>query len=191
MNETYLLLAWLLYFYLHSLLASIAVKQFFTKIFSIKSALAYRVGYNIFALTGLLLLFGLQFMIRSDRLFITSFITDCFAFFIMMPGLVIMIAAIQNYDWKSFIGITKEKNYALVIAGMNKYVRHPLYSGTMLFATGFLVWQPYYKNLWLFLLMWVYVSVGIIYEEKKLAKIYGDEYKRYQKKVKKVIPFIW
>ena len=102
-----------------------------------------------------------------------------------------MFCAIQNYDWKSFIGITKEKKYALVIAGMNKYVRHPLYSGTMLFAAGFLVWQPYHKNLFLFLLMWIYLSFGIIYEEKKLLKIYGDEYKIYQKKVKKMIPFIW
>ena len=191
MKESYLLLGWSLYFYLHSLLAATAVKQYFTEFFSIKSARTYRIGYNLFALTGLLLLLWLQFIIRSELLFITSFISDCFAFFIMIAGLVIMFAAIQNYDWKSFIGITKEKKYALVIAGMNKYVRHPLYSGTMLFAAGFLVWQPYYKNLFLFLLMWIYLSLGIIFEERKLVKIYGDEYKIYQKKVKKMIPFIW
>jgi methanethiol S-methyltransferase len=106
-------------------------------------------------------------------------------------GLIIMIVAIRNYDWKSFIGITEEKNYSLVIAGMNRYVRHPLYSGTMIFVMGYFIWQPYFKNLILMILMWVYLAIGIIYEERKLVKLYGDVYKNYQKKVKKMIPFIW
>jgi len=191
MNEAVLLLAWLLYFYLHSLLAATSVKAFFAKKFALRSSRTYRIGYNIIGLTGILLLFYFQFIIPSTILFTTGFITNCIAFSLLLLGLIIMIVAIRNYDWKSFIGITDEKNYALVIAGMNRHVRHPLYSGTMLFVMGYFMWQPYFKNLMLMILMWAYLAIGIIYEERKLVKLYGDVYKNYQKKVKKMIPFIW
>ncbi len=191
MNEAMLLLAWLLYFYLHSLLAATSVKMFFAKKFSLISPRAYRIGYNIIGVLGILLLFYFQFIVPSTILFITGFIANCVAFFSLLAGFIIMIIAISNYDWKGFMGISEEKNYALVIAGMNKYVRHPLYSGTMLFVLGFFLWQPYFKNLMLMILMWAYLAIGIIYEERKLVKLYGDVYKNYQKKVKKMIPYIW
>ncbi len=191
MNEAMLLLAWLLYFYMHSLLAASSVKDFLAKKFTVMSPRSYRIGYNIIGLTGILLLFYFQFIIPSTILFTTGFITHSIAFCLLLAGFIIMIFAISNYDWKSFVGITEEKKFALVIAGMNKYVRHPLYSGTMLFVMGFFIWQPYFKNLMLMVLMWVYLAIGIVYEERKLVKLYGDVYKNYQKKVKKMIPFIW
>jgi methanethiol S-methyltransferase len=191
MNEAFLLLSWLAYFYLHSLLASESVKLFFTKLFLLSTPRIYRIGYNLFALTGLLLLLWLQFIVASTLLFSTGLIIDSIAICVMLTGLVIMLTAIRNYDWKGFAGIADEKNYTLVIEGINKYVRHPLYSGTILFVTGYFIWQPYYKNILLWLLMWVYLAIGMIYEERKLVKLYGADYKDYQKRVKKIIPFIW
>lgn len=191
MNEAVLLFLWLVYFYLHSLLAAPSVKAFFQKSFSINSDLVYRIGYNLFAFTGIVILFWLQYIIPSAILFQRSLVSDSIAWCIMATGLVLMIVSIRNYDWQSFIGLTKEKKYSLVITGMNKYVRHPLYSCTMLFASGFFIWQPYAKNLSLLILMWVYLAIGIIYEERKLVKTYGTTYKNYQKTVKKMIPFIW
>ncbi len=191
MNEAILLLAWLLYFYLHSLLAATSVKIFFAKKFSITSPRTYRIAYNIIGITGILLLFYFQFIIPSSILFTPFFFTNTIAFCLLLTGFIIMIFSIRNYDWKSFVGITEEKVYALVVAGMNQYVRHPLYSGTMLFVMGYFIWQPYFKNLMLVILMWVYLAIGIMYEERKLVILYGDDYKKYQKKVKKMIPFIW
>jgi protein-S-isoprenylcysteine O-methyltransferase Ste14 len=167
------------------------VKVFLTKKFAFTSPRTYRIGYNVIGLTGILLLFYFQFLIPSSILFSVGLVSNVIAFCLLLAGFIIMIFAISNYDWKSFVGITEEKNYALVIAGMNKYVRHPLYSGTMLFVMGFFIWQPYFKNLMLMILMWIYLAIGIIYEERKLVKIYGDVYRDYQKKVKKMIPFIW
>lgn len=191
MNEVTLLLAWLLYFFLHSLLAATSVKNFLAKNLALTSARTYRIGYNIIGFTGILLLIYFQFIITSSILFTPVFFTNSIAFCLLLAGLLIMIFAIRNYDWKSFVGITEEKNYALVITGMNRYVRHPLYSGTMLFVMGYFTWQPFVKNFILVILMWVYLAIGIIYEERKLVKLYGDVYKNYQKKVKKMIPFIW
>lgn len=151
----------------------------------------YRIGYNLFSFTGLIILLYLQFIIPSALLFNTSPTTNCISLCIIAISAVIIIASVLNYDWRSFIGITEEKYYSLVITGMNKYVRHPLYSGTMLFVTGFVILLPYFKNIFLWVLMWIYLAVGMVYEERKLLKLYGSAYKNYQKEVKKIIPFVW
>ena len=191
MNLILLLFGWLLYFYLHSLLAATSVKQFLIPYLSISSGRVYRIGYNIIGLTGIVGLLYLQFITPSTLLIIPVSISLFMALLLMVAGFVIMLFAIKNYDWKSFIGITAEQTYSLVIAGMNKYVRHPLYSGTMLFVTGYFLWQPYEKNLLLLVMMMIYLVIGIWYEEKKLARVYGEAYKNYQRTVKKMIPFIW
>ena len=191
MKELGLLFSWTAYFYLHSLLAAIPVKRSISQLLSIRSPRIYRIGYNLFFLAGLILLVYWQLVFPSTLLFSTRVTTNILAFCLMIPGLVIMMASIKNYDWKSYAGITNEKSHSLVIKGMNKYARHPLYSGTMLFLLGFLLWEPSYKNLWVWLLMWVYLAIGMRYEEKKLVNTYGTEYENYQKKVKKMIPFIW
>ena len=191
MNLFLLLFGWLLYFYLHSLLAATSVKQFLIPYLSISSGRVYRIGYNIIALTGIVGLLYLQFITPSALLFIPVSISFYMALLFIVAGFVIMLFAIKNYDWKSFIGITAEQSYSLVIAGMNKYVRHPLYSGTMLFVTGYFLWQPYIKNLLLLVMMMIYLVIGIWYEEKKLVRVYGEAYKNYQRTVKKMIPFIW
>ncbi len=190
MNLFLLLLGWLLYFYLHSLLAATSIKQFLTRYLSI-SARVYRIGYNIIGLTGIVVLLYLQFITPSALIFMPVSISFYMALMLMVAGFVIMLFAIKNYDWKSFIGITAEQSYSLVIAGMNKYVRHPLYSGAMLFVTGYFLWQPYVKNLLLLVMMMIYLVIGIWYEEKKLVRVYGEAYKNYQRTVKKMIPFIW
>jgi protein-S-isoprenylcysteine O-methyltransferase Ste14 len=191
MNEAILIAGWALYFYLHSLLAAIPVKKYFTHLFSLKSARVYRIGYNIVGLAGIFLMFYLQLITPSALIFNTSIATNVAAFLFFITGFVIMIMSIKNYDWKSFVGISDEHINTLVVAGLNKYVRHPLYSGTILFVTGYLLWQPYLKNLLLLFSMCIYLAIGIFYEERKLLKIYGVAYKDYQKKVRKMIPFIW
>jgi protein-S-isoprenylcysteine O-methyltransferase Ste14 len=191
MDEAILVIGWAIYFYLHSLLAALSVKIFFTQLFSLKSARMYRIGYNIFGLSGICLLLYLQFITPSVLLFAQDMATNVAAVILFITGLVIMFVSIKNYDWKSFVGISDEQINSLVVAGINKYVRHPLYSGTILFVLGFFIWQPYCKNLLLLLLMSIYLAIGILYEERKLVKIYGAAYIDYQRRVKKMIPYIW
>jgi protein-S-isoprenylcysteine O-methyltransferase Ste14 len=190
MNEALLVMGWAVYFYLHSLLAGTAVKRFFTHLFSISSARIYRIGYNIISLSGICLLLYLQLITPSLLLFKTGLATTAVSLLFFIAGLVIMFISIRNYDWKSFLGISDEHINLLIVTGLNKYVRHPLYSGTLLFVMGYFIWQPYCKNLLLLILICIYLAIGILYEERKLVKIYGAAYKDYQQKVKKMIPFI-
>ncbi len=74
--------------------------------------------------------------------------------------------------------------------GMYRYVRHPLYSSYCFYFIGFLF--IFQNGLFIFLLLGIpgyyYIS---IYEEEILVQHFGQEYLHYQKKTKRLIPFIW
>ena len=74
--------------------------------------------------------------------------------------------------------------------GLHKYVRHPLYFGTLLFVWGLFLLMPSISNLIAVVVLTIYVLIGIHLEEQKLVLEYGEEYKRYSKKVPKLIPKI-
>ena len=76
----------------------------------------------------------------------------------------------------------------LKIDGIHRFVRHPLYSGTMLFVAGLFFILPTLSNLINVLLLIFYILVGIIFEEKKLKKEFGAGYLEYMSKVPKLIP---
>lgn len=186
-----LLVLWALYFFLHSLLASAQLKQGFQKKFLLTPVRHYRIIYNFFSLAGLITLLWLQFKQSSFMLFNHTIITYAVGIMLMIAGLMIMLISGLHYDLKSFSGITDERPDVLRKDKLNRFVRHPLYCGTTLSFIALCVIWPYNKNLYLFIIYLVYLGIGIYLEEKKLVAIYGDQYRDYQTKVKKLIPYIW
>ncbi|MHA1942700.1 MAG: methyltransferase family protein, partial [Candidatus Hodarchaeales archaeon] len=78
----------------------------------------------------------------------------------------------------------------LETGGMYRYIRHPLYASYCFYFISFLF---ILQNLLLIFLLlgipgYYYIS---IYEEEILIQQFGQEYRDYQKKVKRFIPFIW
>jgi len=72
--------------------------------------------------------------------------------------------------------------------GLHKYVRHPLYLGTLMFVWGLFIWHPLLAHLLACLIITIYVVVGIRLEERKLYIEYGTAYRDYAAKVPKLIP---
>jgi protein-S-isoprenylcysteine O-methyltransferase Ste14 len=72
--------------------------------------------------------------------------------------------------------------------GLHKYVRHPLYLGTLLFIWGLFLIFPLVNNLIAVISVTTYVLFGIKLEEKKLRLEFGESYKKYSKKVPQLIP---
>ncbi len=73
-------------------------------------------------------------------------------------------------------------------SGLHKYVRHPIYFGTLLFVWGLFLLFPLLSNLIAASSLTVYVLIGIQLEETKLFLEYGEEYEQYSKRVPKLIP---
>jgi len=183
----FLLTACGIYFFLHSFLANESVKQKLAKGFRL-SANGYRKGYNLFNALSLGLLVLLLYKTESPLLYPRGWGVTVAGAIVAFAGSVIMFLSVKNYDLPSFFGFRSETRMPLQIKGLNKYMRHPLYSGTIVLVLGFCIALPYIKD-WLFLaLMIVYIFIGMQYEERKLLMWFGDDYKNYQQKVKRLIP---
>ena len=68
------------------------------------------------------------------------------------------------------------------------YVRHPQYSGLFLIMIGMLIqWQTIITALMFPVLVFVYYRLSKR-EEAEMSKAFGDEYKKYMKRVPMFIP---
>lgn len=76
----------------------------------------------------------------------------------------------------------------LKVEGIHRFVRHPLYSGTILFVWGLFFIFPMLNNLIAVILLTLYVLIGISFEEKKLIKEFGKKYESYIAEVPMLIP---
>ena len=78
----------------------------------------------------------------------------------------------------------------LVKTGIYRFMRHPQYTGILLFTLGWLVHWPSIVTLvlWpLLIVMYVWLAKQ---EEKQALEDFGDEYISYAKQTKRFIPFI-
>lgn len=184
-----LLSLWALYFILHSLLAAEPVKYWFQSVSGV-SRQAYRIVYNLFNLAGLVGLLWFHIRFVSPAVYNSTTAIMIAGAVVTLAGLTIMIQSAREYELSSFLGLSKETNMPLQIKGLHKYMRHPLYSGTLLFFIGICIAVPFYKNWYLLLLMTVYIFIGMWLEERKLIDVFGDEYRDYMRRVKRLIPGI-
>jgi len=110
---------------------------------------------------------------------------------LLLPGAVIMLIAIKKYflllsGVRSIFQATPPAE--LKVEGIHRFVRHPLYSGTILFVWGLFFISPMLNNLIAVILLTAYVLIGITFEEKKLVKEFGKKYQEYIGEVPMLIP---
>jgi protein-S-isoprenylcysteine O-methyltransferase Ste14 len=87
------------------------------------------------------------------------------------------------------------KTEQLTVTGAYAYLRHPLYTGTLLIATGFAVMAAHplaVGTYMLFLLGFFlyYMPYKNLIEGARLESLYGDEYRRYASAVPPLLPRI-
>ena len=88
-------------------------------------------------------------------------------------------------------GQKPRENDDLVKKGPYAFIRHPLYTAVLCLALGLslLVQSVFVLFLFIFLLIMILVLLPV--EELQLLEVYGGQYSEYQKKVKKLIPFLY
>jgi len=124
-------------------------------------------------------------------------LTKVIAIIVLIAGASIVILALRNYNLGVFLGTQQVKNNPsanpdqLITEGMNKWVRHPLYLGTILFLVGVFLSVPNEMLLSLVVITIIYVFAGAYLEEQKLIAHFGEDYINYQKKVPMIFPKWW
>ena len=192
MTEHILLaLLWILYCVTHSLLADPGWKR------SMHSLLGngfkyYRLGYTVFAFLGLFAIVIYQYRLLSPELFSRSSVITVSGWIFFILGALIMLVCIKKY-FLSLSGlqslVNEPQRSKLMINGLHRYVRHPLYLGTFITLwAGFLLW-PLLSLLISNSIITVYTLIGIHLEEKKLVMEYGEDYQQYRNRVPGLIPF--
>lgn len=188
MPYLYLTVFWLFYFFLHSLLASLVVKQYFQEILGTKYRF-YRIVYNLISafLLFCILLYGatLQDLVIFNANTFTKFLSLMLATY----GVIVIRLSFKNYDLKQFLGIKREGVAGQLQTGhLSKHLRHPMYAGIMLLIWGYFLFLPTLANLISVTIMQIYIFIGIGLEEKKLIKQFGEQYLVYKKKVPMLLP---
>ncbi len=79
----------------------------------------------------------------------------------------------------------------LVTNGIYRFIRHPMYLAVLLGAVGMLVNQYTPLRIGITVTLLVDLIIKMIYEERLLQKKFGEEYREYRKKTKRLIPFIF
>lgn len=185
-----LALFWILYGILHSLLASRRVKEGFQKKWP-RAFDYYRVAYTLFAFVSLAALLWFQLTMRTVFLLAPNSFLWATGVFFAAAGLLLMLVCIRKYFF-SLSGlkslITEEKEAKLIISGVHRWVRHPLYLGTFSFIWGLFLITPQLSLLIADTLITAYTLIGIRLEEEKLEFVFGEGYSRYKKEVPALVP---
>lgn len=192
MLQTHLFLAvlWIAYCVLHSVLASLSVKAWVQK--RVGSQFRhYRLFYTLFAAVSLIAIVYFQLGIQSIVLFPKSLYTTFAGSLIGITGFGIMLVCIKKY-FASLSGVKslvqEMPSAQLMIKGIHRHIRHPLYLGTFLAIWGGWLLFPTLSLLISNVVITVYTLYAIQLEEAKLVAEFGDQYRAYQKSVPKLIP---
>ena len=186
-----LILLWITYFSIHSIFASTVVKKRFLLLFPGMNRF-YRAIYVFFSIAGLVVIFLFQSSLPFSRLFGMNTLSTGFGIGLASIGLLIVLKSFSFYDTAEFLGIRQAKGdlkeQGFIMFGILRYVRHPLYSGSILFLIGYLILTPNTVNLVSVISMIIYFLVGTYFEEKKLIISFGEKYLQYKSEVPAFIP---
>lgn len=195
-----LFLAWLGYYGLHSALAHPPVKQWIqTKLGS--GFRFYRIAFNILSLLLLVPLIGAKFWLPTELFLPEPLWIKIVGGIFSLFGSYVLIDAFLTVNLSHFVGIHQMKDKEskpnqiaprkLIRKGWYAWVRHPFYFGVLLILSGIVLMLPSWSVLMMYLATLLYLPVGVTLEEKKLILEFGDDYLKYRKEVKAIVPFLF
>jgi methanethiol S-methyltransferase len=192
----WLILAIALWGIAHSLLASAGIKDLLRRAFGNGFMKFYRLFYNIYAAISILPVYYLMVTLPDRNLYQISAPYN----YLMRVGqgaaiFFLFVAAVQT-DLLSFVGLRQlfeeEKTGSLITNGLYHFVRHPLYTFSLL-----ILWfsaSISLNSLIVYSALTLYVLIGIMFEERKLLREFGKKYEEYRSVTPMLIPglnFIW
>jgi methanethiol S-methyltransferase len=195
MPSDHLILAsfWISWCFWHSLLISTTVLNTAQKILG-PGYRFYRIGYNVFSIVSFAAVYWYSRGVSGDIFFIWTFPMVIAQWLgLVLAALVIYMGA-REYDQQYFIGLRQIKEgivddvaFPIKRSGILKFIRHPYYTGGLLFLV---FWGGEVSSSLLItkFILSAYLIIGAFLEERKLVALLGSEYEAYQREVPMFFP---
>ena len=174
----------------HSIMASLGFKELLRRTLGNGFMRVYRLLYNIFSVVSFAPILYLTFVLPNQVLYQIVRPWN----YLMLAGQVLSVLflfiAVLQTDTLSFVGLRQlfeeENDGRLVTNGFYRFIRHPLYTFSLLF-----LWLSPSVSLNSFILytaLTIYILVGAFFEERKLLRVFGQEYEEYRSVTPMLIP---
>jgi len=187
------LAAMLVYGGIHSLLASHAIKRRAERWLGGRFAHTYRLLFNVIAGILVLPLAALAILLPDTILYTIPYPWFTVTILTQLLTIVFLLAGLQQTGAGSFLGIAQvlrsepaDAPHRLVTDGLYRWVRHPIYTATLV-----IIWLLPLMTanlLGLALGVTLYILIGVRLEERKLAAEFGQAYLDYARRTPMLIP---
>jgi methanethiol S-methyltransferase len=192
MGTLLMFLASALWGFVHSLTASIKLKDTFQQAFGSKVMNWYRLAFNSFSFITFLPLLVLTVLLPDRPLYEIPDPWVEITFIIQIMAAIALVVGVLQTDVWYFIGVRQiiggQSQDKIVTGGLYRFVRHPLYTAGLVFI--WLTPAMTLNRLALYLCLTLYIFIGAYLEERKLLREFGIEYLEYQARTPMLIPFI-
>ena len=188
----WIILSLIIWGFLHSWTASLSFKAFVEKIIGASAMRFYRLSYNIFALLSFLPILWLAKTLPDRTLY--SIPTPWLYLFLLgqLIAAVGEVVGVLSTDVWAFAGLRQLVSHPhlegekLIISGLYKYIRHPLYTFGLLFI--WLTPVMTVNMLTVYIGATIYIVIGAYFEERKLLREFGEAYATYKAKTPMLLP---
>jgi len=193
------LISFVIWAIVHSITAASSTKKAFRERFGERAYLGlYRLLYNLFSLLSFLpVLYALWTQIPQVTLWAIQPPWRIATMGIQLLALAGLAFSLWQTDVWTFSGLRQALRYLrgstdpqvpdqLILSGTYGWVRHPLYSFSLLF-----IWlnpDMTLASLLFNILATLYFWIGSIYEERRLLRAFGPTYEEYQRTVPRLFP---
>jgi protein-S-isoprenylcysteine O-methyltransferase Ste14 len=180
----------LLYGFIHSLIAANGFKHLIYRLLGEGAKKYYRLFYSLFASVTLLPVLILPAIIPDQTLYKIPEPLVYFTVFIQIVSVLLLVYSVLQTGALQFIGLSQafglKREDKLNTGGLYRYMRHPLYTFSLL-----VLWltPTMTRNFaLLYAALTVYIIIGAIFEERKLLQTFGAAYQEYRAKTPFFIP---
>jgi protein-S-isoprenylcysteine O-methyltransferase Ste14 len=163
----------------------------------------YRLFYSAVSVITLLPVLYFYWQLPDQPLWQVSAPFSWLMFGLQAAGFIGLTLSVLQSGALSFVGVQQAADYfsgnaisrqsglgeVLVVHGLYRYMRHPLYTFSML-----LLWASpsmSRNSLILTLLISAYFVIGSFIEERRLELDFGEAYVDYRKRVSRFVPYVW
>jgi len=191
------LLAVLVYGLVHSFLASLWAKARARRWFGVLADRTYRLLYNLFAVVSFLPVLALVGLLPDQPLYTIPFPWVLITSLGQITAVAALVLGLFQTDAWSFLCFRQlvqptavDQPATLVIKGLYRWVRHPIYTAGLVF-----IWLTPVMTANLLAMnagLTIYIVVGALFEERKLLREFGQAYIDYRRRTPMLVPgVVW